>query len=368
LNKVLVIKLGAFGDFVLAFGPFAAIRAQHPGAEITLLTTPPFAEFARAAPWFDRVLVDTRPRPWDLPALSRLRRALRGFDQVYDLQTSKRSGWYFWLAGGPAWSGIAVKCSHPHANPDRNAMHTVERQRDQLAMAGVSQFPTPDLNWLRGKKEPAPLEGKPTTSVFSLSRPSRERVGVRAALPLESISGRQSHPHPGPLPPAGEGEEGLFNRSIIGRGGAILIPGAAPHRPRKRWPAERFGELATLLASRGPVTIVGSAADSPHAAAIRTLCPQATDLTGRTTLLQLAQTIATASLAVGNDTGPTHLAAALGLPTIALFSDDSDPALTRPRGDVTVLAVPDLADLPVARVAAALPPVHVPQPANLEAL
>ncbi len=313
MSRILVIKLGAFGDFVLAFGPFAAIRAQHPGAEITLLTTPPFAEFARAAPWFDRVVVDARPRPWDLPGLLRLRRAMRGFDRVYDLQTSARSGWYFWLAGGPAWSGIARKCSHPHANPDRNAMHTVERQRDQLTMAGVSQFPAPDLDWLCGKnkKEPPPLEG----------------------------------------------------------GGAILIPGAAPHRPRKRWPAERFGELAALLAERGPVTIVGSAADSPHAATICRLCPQATDLTGRTTLLQLAQTIATASLAIGNDTGPTHLAAALGLPTIALFSADSDPSLTRPRGgDVTVLAVPDLADLTVARVAAAVPPVHVHQPADLEAL
>ena len=69
--------------------------------------------------------------------------------------------------------------------------------------------------------------------------------GVRAALPLESISGRQSHPHPGLSPARGRGRRSLCNRSIIGRGGAILIPGAAPHRPRKRWPAERFGELAT---------------------------------------------------------------------------------------------------------------------------
>jgi ADP-heptose:LPS heptosyltransferase len=312
VSRILVIKLGAFGDFVLAFGPFAAIRAQHPGAEITLLTTSPFAEFALAAPWFDRVDVDTRPRPWDLPGLLRLRRMMRGFDRVYDLQTSSRSGWYFWLAGGPAWSGIARKCSHPHANPARNAMHTVERQRDQLAMAEISQFPVPDLRWLRsGATEPSSSRG----------------------------------------------------------GGAILIPGAAPHRPGKRWPAEHFGDLAVLLTERGQIpTIVGSAADSAHAATIRTVCPQAIDLTGRTSLLQLAQTMATASLAVGNDTGPTHLAAALGVPTIALFSADSDPALTRPRGDVTVLAVPDLADLTVARVALAFPPVHVPHPAALEAL
>ncbi len=343
MSRILVIKLGALGDFVLAFGPFAAIRAAHPEAEITLLTTAPFAELAHAAPWFDRVVVDTRPRPWDLPGLLRLRRALRGFDQVYDLQTSDRSSWYFSLAGRPNWSGIARGCSHPHANPGRDAMHTLERQRDQLELAGLSQFPTPDLSWLHSQDPHA-------------KNPSPPGRGLG-----EGASHAPAHekklPHPGPLP-GGEGEAK-----------AILIPGAAPHRPRKRWPADRFATLASLLADRGltPI-IVGTAADHPAATTIRAACPLAIDLTGRTSLLQLAQTMATAALAIGNDTGPTHLAAALGLPTIALFSADSDPALTRPRGDVTVLAVPDLADLTVERVALALPPVHVQQPAALEAI
>ncbi len=59
-------------------------------------------------------------------------------------------------------------------------------------------------------------------------------------------------------------------------------------------------------------------------------CPAATDLAGRTTLLELARPWPRATLAVGNDTGPIHLAAALGMPRIALFSADSDPALTAP--------------------------------------
>ena len=53
-----------------------------------------------------------------------------------------------------------------------------------------------------------------------------------------------------------------------------------------------------------------------------------------------------------------HLAAAMGIPCVVLFSAESDPALTRPRGPVTVLPAADLADLPVQRVAEALPPVH----------
>ena len=46
LNRILVIRHGALGDFVLSFGPFAAIRAQHPQAETTLLTTRPFVTLA----------------------------------------------------------------------------------------------------------------------------------------------------------------------------------------------------------------------------------------------------------------------------------------------------------------------------------
>src|SRR5579863_5122600 len=89
-ERILVIKLGALGDFVQAMGPAAAIRAHHPQAEITLLTSPELAGLAKAAPYFDRVWLDDRPgwvRPW---ALWRLLRKLsrEGFARVYDLQTS----------------------------------------------------------------------------------------------------------------------------------------------------------------------------------------------------------------------------------------------------------------------------------------
>jgi len=92
MRRILVIKLGALGDFVQGFGPFAAIRAHHPTAHITLLTTRPFAGLAEASPWFDAVWHDGRP-PWlDLRAVARLAGRLRAgrFERVYDLQTSPR--------------------------------------------------------------------------------------------------------------------------------------------------------------------------------------------------------------------------------------------------------------------------------------
>jgi ADP-heptose:LPS heptosyltransferase len=301
VKRILVVRLGALGDFVLSFAPFAAIRAHHPNAEITLLTTAPFAGLARLCPWFDRVVIDERPPWWNLPAVIRLARRLRGFDFAYDLQTSGRSSRYFVLANRPPWSGIAPGCSHPQSDPAREIMHTIERQRDQLRIAGILDVPRPDLRFLT--QTPAP-----------------------------------------DLPPR-------F---------ALLVPGAAPSRPAKRWPAANFADLAKILDARGltPV-VIGTASEAALAAEIRDTCPGAIDLTGQTSIAGLFAVSARASLAIGNDTGPMHIAASVGCPCIVLFSGDSDPSLTAPRaldgGWPIILRETDLADLPVERVASALP-------------
>ncbi|WP_114373815.1 glycosyltransferase family 9 protein [Elioraea thermophila] len=304
MSPILVIKHGALGDLIQAFGPFAAIRAHHPGARIDLLTTPPFAALMRRAPWFDRVLEDPRAPAWNLPASLRLARSLarEGYARVYDLQTSARSSRLFHLmrlfGARPEWSGIARGCSHPHANPDRDRMHTLERQRDQLAAAGITTFPPPDLAWLDADL-------------------------ARFSLPARF---------------------------------ALLVPGASPQRPEKRWPAEHYAALAATIAAQGATpVIVGTAAEAPLAAAIRQTCPAALDLTGRTTLVELAALARRALFAVGNDTGPMHLIAALGRPAVVLFSAASDPALCAPRGQcLRILRAADLRDLQPQTVLAAL--------------
>jgi ADP-heptose:LPS heptosyltransferase len=298
VKRILVIRLGALGDFVLSFSAFAAIRAHHPGAMITLLTTEPFALVAVESPWFDRVLIDRRPGWFDLPGLARLRQQLRGYDFVYDLQTSRRSSRYWWLAGRPPWSGIARFASHRHTDPRRNSLHTIERQRGQLAVAGIHDVARPDLSWLarHGPVLPSPY--------------------------------------------------------------ALLIPGSSDaHRGAKRWPPLRYADLARTLAGHGLTPVVcGGAVESPIGALIRRTCPEALDLTGRTTIQELAGLAGRARLAVGGDTGPLHLAAAMGCPVVALFSRFSDPALAAPRGArVAVLQEADLSDLSVERVARALP-------------
>ena len=295
MSPILVIKHGALGDLIQAFGPFAAIRPQHGGARIDLLTTPAFSPLMRRAPWFDRVLADPRPPAWNLVAALRLARTLaqESYARVYDLQTSARSSRLFHLlrlfGSRPEWSGVARGSSHRHAHPDRDRMHTLERQRDQLVSAGIATFPPPDLGW------------------------------------LDADLGRFA------LPPR-------F---------ALLVPGASPHRPKKRWPAEHFGLLSSALVAKGIVpVIVGTAAEAALAARLRQACPAALDLTGQTSLFELAGLARRALFAVGNDTGPMHLVAALGRPALVLFSAASDPALCAPRGPfVRILRTADLRDL-----------------------
>jgi ADP-heptose:LPS heptosyltransferase len=298
--NILVIKLGALGDFVQAMGPAAAIRAHHAGDEITLLTTEPYAELARAAPYFDHVLIDERPRLIDLAGWWRLRQRLRGghFDRVYDLQTSDRSSFYHRLMGRPPWSGIARGAAFPHDNPRRDRMHTIDRQAEQLRLAGIATVPPPDLGW--------------------------------AALDIARFA----------LP-----------RHLM-----LLVPGGSPHRPAKRWPIENFAALA-VLAARCKVTavVLGGAAEKPLGAVICERCPAARDLTGKTGFGEIVSLGKLALRAVGNDTGPMHLLVAAGAPATVLYSAESDPAITAPRGPkVTVLRRPDLAALDVPAVAATL--------------
>ena len=293
---VLVIRHSALGDFVQSLGPFAAIRAHHPDARIHLLTTRPMVELAKASPYFDEVWVDHRPKPWDVSGLLRLRKLLRSakFQMVYDLQTSERSSSYFHMMGDPPWSGIVNGCSHPHANPNRNQMHTLDRQAEQLRMAGIPNTPPPDISWL-------------------------QRDLRKLRLPQRYL---------------------------------MMVPGGSPHRLAKRWPAEHYTALAQRFGKEGIVSLlIGTSSDSEAIDRILVDCPTAMSLADHTDLLDIPVIARGAVAAVGNDTGPMHLAAVANCPSVVLFSNESDPALCAPRGRVTVLQRDDLTQLPEEEVA-----------------
>jgi len=172
-------------------------------------------------------------------------------------------------------------------------MHTLERQREQLAVAGIRNVPPPNLDWVTVD-----------LAKFALRRPY-----------------------------------------------ALLVPGGSAHRLQKRWPAAHYAELAGRLSAAGlrPV-VLGTAAEQALGQEIAG--SGGLDLTGQTDLADIAELARGATVAVGNDTGPMHMAAAVGCRSVVLFSNASDPALCAPRGDhVLAIQISILAELSVDEVA-----------------
>ncbi len=107
-RKILVIKLGALGDFIQALGPMSAIRKHHKEAHITLLTTKPFKSFATDCNYFDDIWIDEKPGKFNPARWWALRRKLNKahFTRVYDLQNNDRTNLYS-NSSAPNLNGVA---------------------------------------------------------------------------------------------------------------------------------------------------------------------------------------------------------------------------------------------------------------------
>lgn len=277
-ENILIIKLGALGDFIQALGPMAAIRKHHPDANITLLTTAPFVTFGRECGYVDDIIVDTRPK-WTQPrkwmALAKSLNAGK-FTRVYDLQNNDRTSFYFSLfKKKPEWVGVAKGASHRNSSPQRTAGHAFDGHVQTLSLAGINNVQIDDMHWIKGDIDH-----------FALSKPY-----------------------------------------------VLIVPGCAPSRPEKRWPAKNYADLARTIHGWGyqPV-IIGTEAEKDIAHEICVTLPQAANLAGKTSLTDLVLLARSASAAIGNDTGPMHLIAPTGCPTHVIFSNASDPVKHAPKG------------------------------------
>lgn len=282
-EKILVIKLSSLGDIILALGPMAAIRRHHPDAHITLLTMKPFVDITQRSRYFDAIETDSRPPFWDLAEWLRIFRLLNSghFTRVYDLQMNDRTRMYYRLfLKKPEWSGILKGASHSYDEPGARDLHAFERHKAVLAKAGITVEP-PDLSWMTSD-----------VSLFGLKNPY-----------------------------------------------VLLVPGSAPSHPYKRWPALKYGALAIRLLREGfDIAVLGTASERDAIDRVMKSCPSSHDLSGRTSLYDIATLARGAAGAIGNDTGPMHLIALTGCPTISLFSGATDPARSAPIGRaVTVI-------------------------------
>lgn len=299
-ERILIIKHGAFGDLIQSLGPMAAIRAHHPRAHITLMTTQPFADFMRACPHIDDVFIDTRPRFINLPTLLRLRSWLKAqqFTRVYDLQNSDRSCVYFYLmlpGPRPEWVGTAIGASHRNQSPLRTAGLAFTGHVQTLALAGIKNIQIDRLEWVKTDLE-------------------------RFRLPENY---------------------------------ALIVPGSSPQHPGKRWPATHYHDLVYhLIAHQITPIIIGGKNETNLAQEIAAGNNTVINLCGQTQMNDLPELARGAYIAIGNDTGPMHVFAATGCQTITLFDMQfSNPIRHQPLGAHSqAISVPDLAQLSPKRV------------------
>lgn len=289
-KRILIIKPSALGDIVHTLPLLPLLRRRFPDATITWLVVPAFASLLTDHPQVDEVMLFERKRWTSVFALSRALRE-REFDLVLDLQGLFRSGFLSWMTRSPmrvgfsyaremAWWFYTADIDTP--TPER---HAIERYLDVAEALGC--------------------ERGPVTFAFGVTQADRSAV------------------------------DALFDRS---KPYAVLLPGT--NWTTKRWPAEHFGHLVDPLRSEFSLTPV--VAGGSDAAALASKLSGALDLTNRTSLRQLVALLEGASLVITNDSGPMHIAAALGVPMVSLFGP-TNPIRTGPyKRELTVLR----ADIP----------------------
>lgn len=285
--EVLVRLPNWLGDVVLCTPALGALAAARPDLRLTALVKPPLAGAVRTLPGIARVV---EVEGTSAGAVWRQARALRGmgFSAALLFPKGLREALLARLAGIPVRVGL---------DTDRRGFllsHAVAFTEQDWRGHHVLQF---------GQVlSPLGLEvaGQPTC--FPLTAEDRaEAEGVLSAA-------------------------GLLGRSFA----AFHV--AASKAPRAYHP-ERFGEVAAGLQSRRDLVpvLLGSAADRPVHETLRVRCPGAVDLAGKTSLRGMAAVLERAALFVGNDSGPMHLAGALGTPVVSVFGP-GDPAKTAPWG------------------------------------
>ena len=302
VHRIAVLRANSIGDFVLALPALAALRAAYPAARISYL----------GEPWHPRLL-DGRPGPWDeivvvppYPGVRGGSEDLRNGPEVSAFLTRQRCQRY----------DLAVQLHGGGANS--NPFVTALGAR---VTVGARSTDAPPLDrWL------------PYTETQHEILRCLEVVGLAGAPPVEL--------EPQLTPTA---EDAAAAEAVLPTGAEPLVavhPGA--HDPRRRWAPERFGAVADALARRGAtVVLVGNGTDDERAAAAvaAAMTVEPLDVVGRLSLVALAGILRRCRLLVGNDSGPRHLAEALGTATVGIFLErnlvNAGP-LTRRRHRVAV--------------------------------
>ncbi|MFC9334108.1 glycosyltransferase family 9 protein [Arthrobacter sp. NPDC057009] len=299
VSRIAVLRGGGLGDLMFALPAVAALKAAYPGATVTLLGTPVHAELLSqtAGPVDETVILPfsegVRPGPEDDGELERFfaDMSTRSFDLAVQLHGGGRYSNPFLLRLGARHS---VGTRTPDAVPLERTVPYLYYQHEPLRALEVAGFAGAPPLGLEARLEPLP----------------EFRQQLAQDLAVES--------------------------GASGNGRVVVIhPGATD--PRRRWPAERFAAVARRAADDGfRVYVVGDRSEKELAETVVELAvehapdgrpavepnagrPAVESLAGKLSLGELAALLAGSSVVVANDSGPRHLAQALGTPTVGVY-------------------------------------------------
>jgi len=297
ISRLLIVKTSSIGDVVHALPVVEQIKRANPAMEVDWLVKRRCLGVLEGNPWITKIqLVPDTLTP---ASLMKLRRDLheRKYDCAVDMQGLFVSGLCTWLSGAPVRIGI-----------DRNR-------------EGNRYFLTHPI-----------VPGKPNVN-------GKDRHAVDILFGFADILGAtEDHTEFEPQPYLAEGQAADFVSKIAAlrqeTGSAIgLNVGASS--VLKQWPVDHWVDLGTKLIKAGMnVVFVGDKRDAEIVGSILPQMPDSArivDASGKTTLRQLAAVLQACDLLVTGDTGPMHLAVAVGTPTVALFGS-TNPIRTGPYG------------------------------------
>ena len=280
MNRILIVRLGSLGDIVHAVPAAAALSRAWPGVAVDWVTAPGYRDLVGMVRGLRRVItVDTRRMfgaEGVLAAVGALRAAR--YDAVLDLQGLLKSAVLARLARGARTLGFG---------------------RSDLREPAAAHFYSETVDVSR--------------AVHVIGK------GLAVARALGAAAGPPEFPLDVPDTPE--------VRALVDQAGpagyALLNPGAA--WPNKRWPTERFGEVAAVLRrDRGLASVVlWGPGERERAEAVAAASGGAASLAPATTVPGIAALAKHARLVLSGDTGPLHLAAAVGAPAVALFGPTS---------------------------------------------
>ncbi|MDQ3668029.1 MAG: glycosyltransferase family 9 protein [Acidobacteriota bacterium] len=301
-RNILVIDFGQLGDVVLSLPALHAIRERFAQAAITVAVGKPGAEVVELSGYADSTLVVDRVALRDgskLVSLARIAKLIQGvrrskFDFVIDLHSLSETNLLGFLSGAPkrlysrrptrSLDFLANFYPRPPVELDHRQRHLIDRYLDVLIPLGVK-----DANRL------PLLKTRPAddAAIEKILKQAKADVGT----------------------------------PLIG-----LFPGAG--HPSRRWPLERFAELADFLARNDHVRILVFLGPEERAFIqdIRRQFPSTTLLLDKLTIPQVAAAQARLAVFVSNDTGPMHIASAVGTPVVLLL-DKRAPQSYLPQGD-----------------------------------